>query len=417
MRLIELDLTIVSKGSRPVHNIIHQNNLLSNCAKMSTFSDLSQTIIQFTCHYFPEYIMPSNVVMDEAELNELEEGGGLKSNTVNTRARQFKDFCEFVKQKSDGSDLHTLMMMGEDGRNTVVNLMGLYFFTMRVLVDGKPEWPKKGYAEKIRSSIKMSILNEYKVDITDQGLFPEAGKKWKSFCDKLAKEGRAETSHHPEVDPVTMEAINNLGTAVIEALKARGTDDYESKLSKIPFELRNKLNYVLQWLAMKQLVLFEVRRGAENMNELKKEDFVIYEDPIKKFKYINHIKSERDKNHPDGTNSAMYGVIPFLDFASNYNPGEIFSFYMQFLPDKATKEGCKGGFLFPKPRIPSQKFDPHDPNEMCLYEPNQRGDLTLFHLLIIRTQIFLVGKNYIYDMLPRLTDAVKRPRQTNHSLR
>ena len=93
----------------------------------------------------------------------------------------------------------------------------------------------------------MSILSEFKVDITDKGLFPDSAKNWKSFCEKLAKEGRSETTHHPEVDPQTMEAINDLGVALMEALNARGTADYETKLSVIPVELRNKQNYAIQW--------------------------------------------------------------------------------------------------------------------------------------------------------------------------
>lgn len=109
------------------------------------------------------------------------------------------------------------------------------------------------------------------------------------------------------------------------------------------------------------------------MHELRKSDFVIYEDRIKKFKYIKHVTTEKDKNHNEGTNSSVYGCIPFIEFASNFNPGEFFSFYLQFIPDESTKENVKGGFLFPKPRTLSNKFDIHDPEENCLYEPNQRG--------------------------------------------
>ena len=317
--------------------------------------------------------MPSNVVLELSELLELEQGGGLAENTKACRAKQYKDFCEYIQLNSGGSNIEALMTEIEDGRNTVVKLMGQYFFTMRVLVEGKLEWPKKGYAEKIRSNIKMSILSEFKVDITDKGLFPDSAKNWKSFCEKLAKEGRSETTHHPEVDPQTMEAINDLGVALMEALNARGTADYETKLSVIPVELRNKQNYAIQWVAMLQLILFECRRGAENMDELKKEDFVIHEDNLKKFKYIRHVISEMDKNHPEGTNSSIYGCIPFLDFAANFNPGEIFSFYLQLIPDQSTKEGVKGGYLFPRPRQPSKKFNPHDPSA-SLFEPNQKGN-------------------------------------------
>ena len=318
--------------------------------------------------------MPRHVVLDVDELLELEQGGGLSKRTQSCRATHYKNFCEFVTQNSGGNDLNALMTNVEDGKELVVKLMGQFFFIMRVNINGKLEWPKKGYAEKIRSNIKMSILNEFQVDITDKGIFLESARNWKSFCEKLAKEGRSETTHHPEVDPASMEAINDLGIAAMEAIKARGTEEYEVKLNAIPLGLRDKLNYVIQWIAMKQLILFECRRGAENMDQLKKKDFEVYDDKVKKFKYVRHATSEKDKNHPEGTNSAVYGCIPFMDFAANFNPGEIFAFYLQLLPDEATKEGSEGGYLFPRPRLPSKKFNPHDPNASCLYEPNQKGE-------------------------------------------
>ena len=122
-----------------------------------------------------------------------------------------------------------------------------------------------------------------------------------------------------------------------------------------------------------QLVLFECRRGGENIDELKKSDFVIYEDAVKKFKYIKHMKSEKDKNHSEGTDSSVYGCIPFLNFSGRFNPGEFFKFYLQFVPDQSTKEGVQGGFLFPRPRQQSKRFDLHDPVEVNLYEAKQKG--------------------------------------------
>ena len=221
----------------------------------------------------------------------------------------------------------------------------------------------------------MCILNLHKVDVCDKGLFPEGAKNWKSFLEKLVKEGRSETLHHPEVDPETMEAIYHLGNAAMEALVARGTDEYEEKLSKIPVEFRDKLNYVIQWISMILLVLFECRRGQENIHELKKADFVVFNDSLKEFKYIKHVKTERDKNHAEGTNSSVYGCIPFMEFGCNFNPGKFFEFYLQFLPDCSTSDNSTGGYLFPRPKFPSNRFNPHDPAVNCLFEPNQKGDM------------------------------------------
>ena len=281
--------------------------------------------------------MPTNVDVTDDELLKLEQGGGLAESTIAARAKQFKDFNEFVI-KETGKDIAAHVTAGEDGKKSVVNVLGKYFFSMRVTVNGGvKEWPKKGYAERIRSNLKMTILNEFKFDITDKGLFPQSARHWKSFLEQLVKEGRSETLHHPEVDPHTMEAINNLAVCVKEALESRGSEGYEEKLSKVPLSLRNKMNYVIQWVAMLQLVLFECRRGGENIDELKKSDFVVYEDAVKKFKYIKHMKSEKDKNHSEGTNSSVYGCIPCLNFSGRFNPGEFFEFYLQFVPDQCSR--------------------------------------------------------------------------------
>ena len=54
--------------------------------------------------------------------------------------------------------------------------------------------------------------------------------------------------------------------------------------------------------------------------KLRKTDFAIIEDPVKKFK---HVRSEKDKNHRTGTQSSLHGSIPFIDFPL-MNPGEIY---------------------------------------------------------------------------------------------
>ena len=68
-------------------------------------------------------------------------------------------------------------------------------------------------------------------------------------------------------------------------------------------------------------------------------------------RYFKKFRSEGDKNHQNmGTNIACSGVIPFkdiiLDDGTKFNPGQFFKFYTTLVPAKATKDGCKGGFLF-----------------------------------------------------------------------
>ena len=132
------------------------------------------------------------------------------------------------------------------------------------------------------------------------------------------------------------------------------------------------------WGAQLILTLYEVRRGGEGLEELKKKDFDVIEDRIYDFKYIRKVESEKEKNHKEGSNSSCHGVIPFLDLAEGFNPGEYMEFYMSLVPDNSTKTNVEGGYLFQTPNHPILNFKIHDAGTP-LYEPNKK-----------------VGKNMIY---------------------
>ena len=70
----------------------------------------------------------------------------------------------------------------------------------------------------------------------------------------------------------------------------------------------------MQWGAQLLFILFEARRGGENLENMKKTDMAILKDPIKDFKFIRHVRSEADKNHALGTDTKNHGCIPFMDF-------------------------------------------------------------------------------------------------------
>ena len=346
--------------------------------------------------------MPTHVLVAREDLDKLEEGGGLSAVTIKDRERHYNFLLDFLrKEKGDDFDLGVFLET-EAGRDEITDLIGRFFFTMRVeaVDDGTEKLPKRKYAEKIRSSIKCTIQNLYRLDITDPCLFPQAAKRWKAFVSELVAKNRSEVQHHDEIDPLTVELIYNLLGNVEAALKARGTKDYEDKLAKVPAKLHDKLNYVMQWGAELCLEMYEIRRGGENIDILKKKDFKIIKDNIFSFEYIRKVVSEKEKNAPEGSNSSCHGVIPFINMTPTFNPAKFVTFYMSLLPDESTKEGMEGGFLFPKPRQASSKFNIHNPEETKLYEPNLK-----------------VGKNMVSCMLPKLCEAVERPRQTNHSIR
>ena len=83
------------------------------------------------------------------------------------------------------------------------------------------------------------------------------------------------------------------------------------------------------------------------------------------------MRSERDKNHREGTNVDETGVIPCMQLGS-INPGELFGEYLKFVPSEGTMEG-RGGYLFPKPRDVSRSFNIHAAGENGLFQPNQPG--------------------------------------------
>ena len=107
------------------------------------------------------------------------------------------------------------------------------------------------------------------------------------------------------------------------------------------------------------------------MEFLEADHFQVFDDRLYDFKYIRKCVSEAEKNAPQGSNSKCHGVIPFIDLAEGFNPGSLFQFYLSTLPEEKHRKDQKK-YLFPKPRKPSKKFNPHNPNER-LFEINQKG--------------------------------------------
>ena len=201
------------------------------------------------------------------------------------------------------------------------------------------------------------------MDITDPLVFPRSAQRWQLYVREVAAQGLADTEHYGEVYPDTMEAFFTLLQDTSQALAARGTPEYDSVLNKIPVEWRPKLNYIFQMGAEFTVQMFRARRGGENMRDLKKNHSEMFEDRIKNFKYWKHIRSEKDKNHNLGTHAALNGCIPYTDFLQ-WNPGKFLKRYISHLPEDGE---CP---LFPRPRLPSNNFNPHHPGTLLLYTEN-----------------------------------------------
>ena len=147
--------------------------------------------------------MPTNVELSPEEEEMFEKGGGLKKRTLVDRAREGGAFYEYFEEKADGDKIEDLAK-NEDGREKINKIFSSYFWSMQV---ESGQRPKKNYASKLKTSIKMQMIQDYKVDITDEKLFPQFARRWKSFVDKLAEEGRADTTHKEEIPATTLEKI------------------------------------------------------------------------------------------------------------------------------------------------------------------------------------------------------------------
>jgi len=257
-------------------------------------------------------------------------------------------------------------------------LIPRYFFAYRVTAkdDGEKKLPKRSTAEALRSRLKTEIIDKYQVDVFDACLFPEAAKRWKAYTTMLAKAGRNETTHHEEVNPETMLAIYRLLADVVKVVQARGSPNYEEMKAQIPARLQERLHVLLQQGAMFVLNMFEMRRGAEGMENLKASDFKEFDDNLYNFKYVRKITPELEKNNQEGSNTKCHGVIPDMVISEVFNPFTLFTLYLSLLPGP-NKQGVS--FLFPKPRGASKIFNPHDP-EVRLYEINMKGGARTFYL-------------------------------------
>jgi len=335
--------------------------------------------------------------MPEAALAKLEQGGGLKPATLAARKRELQYFLTYW-QEEELEELEELVKT-EEGCDKFSKELGRYFFQYRVKgKTGEEMLPKRQTAQAVRSRLKSELIAQYKIDITDNLKFPDNEKKWKALVMEIVAAGRNETTHHEEVFPETMLAIYQLLGKVVAVLMARGTPDYQRLLATIPADVQGRLHVVLQWGAIFVLQMFEVRRGVENLEFLEAPDFKEISDKLWDFQYIKNTKSEAEKNNPGGNNTRCHGVIPDLLISDNFNPFKLFQLYKSLIPVVPNKKTGKI-YLFPKPRLSSKKFSPHDA-AAPLYESNQK-----------------VGKNTIMDMLPNLCQLTGSPRQTNHCVR
>ena len=325
--------------------------------------------------------MANSVPTTEEDEQWMKEGGNLNKRTLQDRARDYKYFENYLNTQTE--DTIEDLLKDETKTKEFQEHLLHFFFGLRV-GDENNMRPKIGYAEKIKRSIKGQILSNFAINIYELPKFAVFATGWSGFCKALLKDGRADVEHKNEIPARVMEKIQKLLYNTVQAIKGRGTDEYEELLQKIPLHLHSQLNKLLQYGAQYELTRFNVRRGRENICEFKKKDIERQLDEIYNFHYYRVIKAEGDKNHKKTpTNVAHGGVIPFLKMdEQGYNPGELMELYLKFVPDMATMEGKTDGKLFVRPKVPSRKLDLNMPDNYDWYCENIPGKLrTISHLI------------------------------------
>ena len=202
-----------------------------------------------------------------------------------------------------------------------------------------------------RSHIKTWIHHKTdgKVDINNGAVFKSFAQFYSGYVNTLKGEGRADTTHHPEIPATTQRAFHTLFGHLLHVLNARGCDEYEELLQRLPESCRKNYNDLLQKAVMYIVIMFDCRRGQEGLAALNKNFFhKEWDDNTQKFRYEKS-KGEISKNHQkDSEDLSNTGIILFETDEFGYNPGELMEYYLSKLSGNTA--------LFQRVRGISKKF-------------------------------------------------------------
>ena len=115
-------------------------------------------------------IMPTNRELgdDDDEIVNFLNGGKLDNTTVKGRENIYRGFEEFFAKETDGQLIVEALEEGDAGKEKLDLKFAKYFYTMEVTVKNKKgeevvRRPKLGYALKIKSALKCSMVERLKV--------------------------------------------------------------------------------------------------------------------------------------------------------------------------------------------------------------------------------------------------------------
>ena len=125
-------------------------------------------------------------------------------------------------------------------------------------------------------------------------------------------------------------------------LEARGCDNYEDEIQKLPEDCRDNYNN-----------LYDCRRGLEGLVKMTKDFFSKEYDPNTQMYRYEKARGESTKNHDkDSEDISNSGVILFDTDQYGFNQGELMDYFLNKL--------CPGNpWLFHRHRRPSKAFSIH----------------------------------------------------------
>ena len=131
-------------------------------------------------------------------------------------------------------------------KEALENVLTKFFQMLKV---GKDQnIPKRNTCESYKSFIKLFIQKETKLDISNAVEFPKFNSFYRGFMKTLKDNGRADTSHHPEIPSHIIQKIYSL-LAILHQLIVKSSSDeqYQSLLDQVPDSYKGKHHYLVQY--------------------------------------------------------------------------------------------------------------------------------------------------------------------------
>jgi hypothetical protein len=100
-----------------------------------------------------------------------------------------------------------------------------------------------------------------------------------------------------EIPADSQQKIFALFGSLLAVWDARGTDDYEDAVAKLPAEFRDSYHDLWQMAVMYIVIMFDVRRGREGVSEIRKDAYEKQTNSVTGLHFFQKVVGELSKNH------------------------------------------------------------------------------------------------------------------------